>query len=292
MNLWEELRKSFVIFQKNIVLLVPIALQVFASIFFGAFFLFLGIFFVTAAQGKPFTFGSALNVAAMQPSSWLIGGILFALFLLVMFIVNAFFSAGLYSMVLKAVQNKTRWTDFNLGVKVYFKSFLAFTFLYGVAIIILLLPLLIGVGFLVYIPLLGALILFFGIVFFVLGALCLWVSFFFVPPILFTYKLDAIAAMKESWRFMTTNFLFTLGTIGISLLISIGVAVVLSLMLLPFQLIATQSGGWTLVLYQFLDFVRVVIEVLLSVVFMVFMFQAFTTRTQEIVKANFKKQKA
>lgn len=279
MNLWEELGNAALDVKKNPILIVPILLQVIFTITLSAIFLLLGIYFVTSADGKPFTFGVGLDVAAMQPSSWLIGGILFAFFLVIMFLVNAFFRTGFYAMAKEAAIGKTSWSAFSRGVKESFKNFLVYNIMYLVLFLLASIPLTLGVFLLTVNTILGVLIILFGVSFLFLVMLLAWCSLFFVPPIMFTRKLDAITSMKESWYFFTKNFLYVLGTLGITILASILVSASLGLLLMPFSMLASQLEGIFPVLLVFLNFIKTFLQIVLGIILVVFLFRAYNAKT-------------
>jgi len=291
MNLWEELKQATIDAKNNPILIVPIFLQALVSIVVAALFFLLGVFFVMSAADKPFSLGISLKVVAMQPSSWAIGGIVFFFFFIVMFLLNSFFSTGLFAMVREASLGKTSWSTFSRGVKLFFKKFLAYNILYFIIIILALIPAGVGVFLLFSIPILGILLLLFGVAFFFLLALLLWVSLFFVPPIMFTHNLDAVTSMKESWFFFTKNLGYTLATLGITLLVSMGASMILGMILFPFNLLASQ-GLVLMIIAQVLNILRVIVQMLVGIVLIVFMFRVYNALTPKKAPVKTKKHRA
>lgn len=272
---FSTLKQSIIDFRANLILIVPILLQTLVSMAIGAIFLLLGVHLITATIGMPFTLGPQIVAAAMQPSAWVIGLILLGVATLLTVVTNSWFQAGYFAMNHRvAHKRKTRWNDFMPGVRKHFRSVLVFSLLVTLIWLVLLLPVIVAI-LLYFVSKLAAVVLFLiWLPLFIAGALLIWVTLLFGPPLLVDKKLSGLETIKQSWKFTWSNFILVLKTIGVMLLVGLGVGVCFSIIQLPLQLLSDKYLVFT-VLYYGIEIIRVIVQFLVSVLLTVFLFNMY-----------------
>lgn len=282
---FERLGQSFKELYRNPVLLAPFLAQAFLVVLLLLLLLVVSALIALPFGGiNPFQDPNLQNIAwTPQFISLLVGlGIIDALILL---FVNCWFAGGAYAMLNDVVDSK------ETGAKTFFKNanrlvwrFYLFTLVRLGIIIVAAIPLatfiLLAVfreqGRIAYI----LLAVLFGVAF-LLVCLFLWISLFFGEPAMVRDDLSTTGAMRHSYELLRKQPAHVL----LSALLAVGVtfAFVLAVTIpfIPVEMLAKQSQSTALaVLNGFLVVLRVILQILASIVALLFTFEMYKAATK------------
>ena len=279
-NYWELLKKSFLLFFKNLVLLLPLLLTI-------AFFIGLGI-----VAGIEFLVLFLLNRAIIVDPSLIFSGvslILFIFFVLVDILLVFWVSAYIRSMtigMLKEIVDTGRadvHKIFHYGRK-YFETYFKYLI---IRILIFVLPAIVfaALGFLAFSAsmvfgiIMAALL---GLIFIAYAIFITFGLFFMDPMITAKEGMPVTQIVKGSFRYLKKDFWHMFCTWGIAVLVWIAVSIILSPFSMATQVLSSlgKTGVLVNVMGASFSIINTIINIIVTYWMSIFLFQSYFAKNK------------
>ena len=278
-NYWELLKKSFFLFFKNLVLLVPVLVSI---------VLFIGLGIVVVIEGLVF-FG--LNSVFLHDPSVMFSGfnlVLFIFFVLVDIILMMWIGAYVRGMTIGMLKEIVDTGKTSVNKMFYYgKKYFEIYFKYIILRLLIYLVPLIVLGALGFLAFTASMV--FGIILAVFLSLIylayvIFVSFglFFMDPMITSKNKPIGRIIKDSFHYLKKDFWHMFCTWGISILVAIVVGVVM----VPFSIGPTLieqfglAGLFFGVIYIFSTLIRTIVNIILKIWLDIFVFQSYFAKNK------------
>lgn len=261
MGYWNNLKKSFIIFQKNPILILPLLAGLIANTIVVGLFILFGDLLLTLSTGL------SIEEAVYSLNSQIIIGILFVIAVVALWFVNNYFSAGFYGMAHDSLKKKTKLKNFFIYAKKYYYHLLIYTIIKNLLIFIFSIPLLIGIYLAFISPgYLSAILGLLGIILFVLMGLLIYIWLLFTPQLIVAKNIEGIKSFKRSWKLFMKHKMHFIKTFLIIFLLNILVMGLSLLITWPLEFY--QLTAWS----QSIGMLFNIIQVLLNIVIAIYLF--------------------